>query len=350
MFEVFRRKIIKNILQMGIVMFGTFAILYVLESSAYEIGIPDVLGKTTEITAGTSLAQYKNKKVSCDIQYVLNHVVSFYDRGDPAKEIYTCGYVVLDENMQNPFCVFVPVSKQELMQTKCSQTWIMYVNETKSQAEPIKVEGYVRQLNDENKHYYIEALNEMYGEGYANSIGNVYYIDDENAAKKNVDVHIQLGMFAILVGLSAWIAVVIIQGSYYRKDIKMFAVQNGTSTEGLENEFRLAEQITDTFWISPQYTFFVHYAKVKIIKNTDIVWAFKKAHHGKVITYTIELYTIMKKRYSGIQMGEDVERILQYYERTFPFIVTREDPEKRRLFENDFMGFLQLQYMKYRDI
>ena len=69
-----------------------------------------------EINPGEDLSQYAYQNVRCTFQYVITPVVNFYQTDDPDKVLYTLGYVVVDEKMENPFCVFVPPTKQAQME------------------------------------------------------------------------------------------------------------------------------------------------------------------------------------------------------------------------------------------
>lgn len=351
MFEVFRKKIFCNVAISFIILIGLVVFWGISLRSLFEPGISNIFGKTKEITAGTDLAQYKNTKVSCTIQNVLNYVVNYYGKDDPDKVVYTCGYVALDDNMENPFCVFVPADKRYLMDALLDETWSnMQEESSNNYRKPVQVEGYVREAGDKSRQCYIEALNEIYGEGYANNITTVYFIDDENVTIGETYASYQWIFLLFMGGMVAYVLVLILQGLHYRKGIKSFMAENGINAAVLENEFRLAEEVANCFWISPQYTFFVTTAQVKIINNKEIVWAYRKTHSGKTTTYSVVLCTVNQKRYdSGVQMRDGVEKVLQYYEKNFPFIVIGADREKRRLFKRNFAGFLQLQYIRNRN-
>lgn len=346
MYEILKKRIIRNVLTMALGIFIIVAVVVVICNVDSETSFSVFLKPPVEIKAGTDLAQYHNQKVTCSFRYVLNGVVNFYHRNDSSENIYTCGYVVMDDTMKRTFCVFVPPDEKDTMDEMMQKTWNV-MNGQKEYIPSLQVEGYVRKLSDEKKHFYVEALNWVYGEGYADRIGNVYYIDDENSCRGDQLILTMGTMWLIMLIPTLYACVVILRWLNYRKVMERFLMQNHISEALAEKEFLRADEVGKDFWISPRITVFIGLKGLGVLKNKDIVWAFLKTHHGKTATYSVEVYTIDKKRYSASVTYADGKKILEYYKQKFPYIVIEKDREKNRLFQHDFDSFLQLQYTRY---
>ena len=358
MFWEFRKRIlgyvIVNLIFGGMIVFCL--IVGITNKSFVRYGINKVTTNPKqymEIKAGENLSQYERKKISCKIKYVANHVINFYDRDDPNKEIYTCGYVALDDNMENPFCVFVPPSKREQMEALLNETWKIKQGESMGDSiEPITVQGYVGRANEKIYSNYLESLRELYGGDYALKETTVFYFDDgasTEGGETGDDMAVLLGLFAMLIifGSITYAFVIIVKSSCFFLCIKKFISQNGISRIQLENEFKIAEEVAPNYWISPQYTFSLAGSSVSIIKNKDIVWCYEVNGLRRGLQRYVGVGTIGQERHkSGLLPGSNPNKVFQYYEENFPHIVTGNDAEKKDLFKHNFAEFLKLKYMQ----
>ena len=311
-------------------------------------------GETIEINPGEDLSQYAYKNVRCTFKYVINPVVNFYHTDDPDKVLYTLGYVVVDENMENPFCVYVPPTKQAQMEELMNETWKIKRGESNGVfISTMTVEGIVRNSDSKIYDYYVKALHQLYGDAYAVQEDHVFYIDDESSATGNggkwkiSDFLLVLIVLIPLYFVTVYPILQFVELLFWKKRIYRFIEKYNISKEQLESEFDIAKEVAPNYWISPQYTFYLSGVRVTIIKNKEIVWCYEVNGLRRGLQRYVGLGTIEQKRYrSGLLPGDNTEKVFCYYETNFPHIVIGTDGEKKYLFKHNFTQFLQLKYMK----
>ncbi|MBE5872235.1 MAG: hypothetical protein E7294_13440 [Lachnospiraceae bacterium] len=348
--EILKNKIKRNLLSiwiiLGIVLLVPVGVFYLAD----DIHIVAICLPEKRITAGEDLSKYECRKVSCTFRYVARHVVSLYDQDDPEKVLYTCGYMVLDDQLQNPFCVFLPIDEAERMENMAGKTWSV-MNGGRELISSVEVNGYVWKLSGKNAEYYNEALKAVYGEK-AVPVDEVYYIDDRDAVKgKNEMDSIRFVCYAIIIlllGFLGYLVVISITAFRFPQVIEEFLSQTKMSRLELEKEFLNAKDIDGVIWLTPDLTVYLNNTRIGILKNRDIVWAYiKRVHNGKNTFYELRLFCVDKKMCAKVITGPNRQQILEYYQAYCPHIVIGEDRMKKRLFKQDFNGFLQLQYYRY---
>ena len=315
-----------------------------------DIHIVAVCLPTKKITAGEDLSKYECRKVSCTFRYVAQHVVSFYDEDDPSETLYTCGYIALDDGLQNPFCVFLPIGEAKRMDAMVDKTWNV-MNGGKEQIPSVEVNGYVWKLSSKNVAYYHKALKKIYGES-APLADEVYYIDDQASVKgENEAVSIRIVAFSLcmmLLGFFGYLALVTFRAFQVPGVIEEFLTQNKMSRLELEREFLSAKEIDGVIWLTPDLTIYLNNTCVGIVKNRDIVWAYiQRVHKGKSTFHELRLFSVDQKLCAKVITGLNRQEILEFYKVNCPHIVIGRDRTKKRLFKHDFDGFLQLQYHRY---
>lgn len=326
--KLFRFMLIMCLL-LVLILGDTFVNRMIVEATTYS-------NKIVDIKPGEDLSKYEYKKVRCTIKYVINRVINFYDRDDPNKEVYTCGFVALDDNMENPFCVFVDPSNRSQMEILLEKTWEMKQGKSKVDfAETITIEGYVYETNDKvfdpnNKVYeeYTTALRWIYGEDYKIDEPSVFYIydgsdiQDEDEQSGETGFAFMLLIVAIMFITIAYIIVRCLQILFWKKNIHEFMRQNRISKTQLQEEFKNAEKVISNYWISPQYTFYIRDLEVVVLKNQDIVWCYPINWFGNRNVTSIGLGTIQGAKYrSDVKMRKSTEKVLQYYANNFSHLV-----------------------------
>ena len=205
--------------------------------------------KFVDIKVGENLTQYKYKRVRCTLKYVINHVVNIYEQDDPNKEIYAYGYVALDDNMENPFCVFVHPSNRSQMENLLEKTLKLKQGEAKVDFdETITIEGYVRESDENVYKEYTTALRESYGENYRLDDLFVYYIYDGVDFREDNEQSGESGfVLLLLTGLIMWITVAYIfvrflQVLFWKRNIHEFMKQNGISKDSWKMNLRMPKE------------------------------------------------------------------------------------------------------------
>ena len=302
-----------------------------------------------KITAGENLQKYNRQQVTCEIPYVINHVVDFYrddlyDEGDENIQFYTHGYVGVDENFENPFFFFVPPERKEEVDEMLEKTWkIVYDGAPEEDIGTLEVTGYVRVSKEKHMRFYENALLEVYGDtellhdmGY-----KAYVLDDQNVSfgKDRVFVmYIKLAIFLVIL-LRTISVFCKVMGYQNRRYVKKYLNRYRLNEFEMNQEFIAAKEITDNYWIGRNYTFWISGNIPFIVTNKEIVLVYA-TNSG------FNFYTLDRKRYSIKKSDWEIQHMLDYYEMNFPHVVVGMDEEIHRMIMTDFDAFLELKYRK----
>ena len=354
---IIRNRIIKDLTITWVLWIG---ILIVIFGSMYVMEGFDALRDympAKSITAGENLSKYEGMKVRCSIRYVGNCVVQYYRESDPWQHIYACGYVALDDHLENPFCVFVPVIRKSEMNQLLDKAWASREAGEIQFGDAVELKGTVQKMPIDDKQYFVNAVNAFYGNSKP-LFGDVYYIDDQGCVegRDRSDVAFIVGIFTILfLGFTGYFILCTVRSLRYPQVINDFIMQGKMSKTRLETAFQYAEEINQGFWISPEITVYYVLGSFGVLLNRDLVWAYVKGvYRGRSWHYYLELFDKNQKQCAHILVGNKHEAILNYYEEHCPHMVTGDDKEKRNMFNFAFDRFLRLRYywnigMQYDD-
>jgi len=342
---------------LGIAFVIVVTIIRIISRAGNDISVINALRPPQKIAAGTELNSYNREKVTCTIKYVLSYVMDYQENGIIGKgETKAIAYIATDDTLQKPFLVIVPADKQEKMEELYVNTDFMLNNDERYNPKlAVTLEGYVRYLEDEGKSYYKTCLDAIYGDGYTDTVVNVYYLDDENITYGNMSeiyIRCELG-FAVLFCLVLIGVILSGLGNPASKELKRFIKEKGITKQVLNTEFQNAVKVAEGFYVSQEYTFCTNNIKDVVIENSEIIWAYmvKGNMQMGIVTYGICLFTIDGTGRNLIQSyKQNVEQILAFYQEKFPHIVIGTDAEKERLFKEDFERFLRLQYRAWENI
>ena len=304
-----------------------------------------------EITAGESLKKYNKYRVTCKVPYVINTVVdlydsNLYDENDEHVEIYTHGYVGVDENFENPFFFYVSPERKAEVDRMMEETWkIVYGGEQKRDIGYMEIEGYVRVGKEKHMHYYEGALLDIYGNTEAlQETGNKpYVLDDQNVLFGNgrsfpVFLELFLIFFLIIRGIPVF--------SRYMKNrnngsssVKKYLKKYALDKEELNQEFIGAEEIVYNHWVGRRFTFCLTEKDFIILRNREIVLVYATDN-------SFNCYTSEQRNYSFSRQDEERKYLLNYYEMNFPHVVVGMNEEIHRMIMTDFDAFLELKYRK----
>lgn len=281
MFREFRKRVYRNCFTKLSLVWGVMCCLCVLllgDNLVHNtlMKVFTYSGRPIEINPGDDLSEYAYEKVRCTFKYVINPVTNFYEEDSPENP-YTCGYIVLDDNRENPFCVFVPREKWEQMEALMEETWKIEQGESKGEGmSPVTVEGKVRCSEGEIYDSYLVALHYLYGEEYALDDSEVFYIDDASSVAgtehEESDAILMIGFLflVILYGTIGYTIVRIFDTLFWKRHIRRFMKENNLSEDDLKREFALAKKEATDCWVSPQYTFWVKGVEVKMRSNSGM--------------------------------------------------------------------------------
>jgi len=354
-FKVYRSKEIGGKIFGGLflMVFGCiFFLCYIRYNPIKDISMFSKVQEAKQITAGEDLSKYYRQKVRCTVKYALYNVMTYSEKVLFLEE-ETCawGYIVVDENMVNPFCVMVGGQKASAMEKLCENTgYLLSDNAKYDENMSFSVEGYVKKLNREAKGYYYEALKEIYGAEYIDDTVAVYYIDEDDVTLGMSGVTNNLkGRVSCLIGIIACIVFMIRSIKNTSNEVlTKFIEKKGITKEILNDEFSRAKEVVKGCYISPKYTFFVLDSKSAVVDNDEIVWVYKDLVKQKnVDKYFLRIWTVSKERKTISVYAEDkIDILLKYYQNEFPHIAVGMDNTKAYLFKNDFDAFLALNYTR----
>ncbi|MCR4690261.1 MAG: hypothetical protein K5739_02820 [Lachnospiraceae bacterium] len=356
---VIKRRIIKDVTVLWIALIALAIVVWVpIVYFASADNIFSVLLPAKKITAGEDLSGYEGKKVSCRIHCVGGYVVQYYSNSDPYRSIYACGYMALDDQLKNPFCVFVPTRLEGRMETLLNKTWDRRNGITDANTDEnfyVEVNGVVRKLNSDERQYFVEAVQYFY-ENNKPRYGDVYYIDGGNVMGKHQGdtklLLLELCFIFFYVAMAVILAVYTVKAFQYPKVIEEFLLQSRMSKSQLETAFQSAEEVYKGIWISPEITVFFEIRGFGIVRNRDLVWAYVIMERGYKGSrkYYLELYDKNKNRCGHIGVNHKYQPVLDYYEKYCTHIVIGLDEEKQRLFDFAFDKFLRLRYYWNMDL
>lgn len=302
-----------------------------------------------EIKAGENLQKYNRQQVTCEIPYVVNTVVNFYDsdlydENDEEVEYYTHGYVGLDENLENPFFFFVPPERKEEVDRMLEQTWeIIYDGVPKRDIGTLKVTGYVRISREKHMRFYENALLEVYGntELLQNMGYQAYVLDDQNISfgrDRVFTMYQKLAVFFVVL-LRTIFVFWKIMGYRNRRYIKKYLNKYRLNEYELNQEFAGASEIAYNYWVGKNYTFCLQGNVPLVLMNNEIVLVYAS-------NAFFNFYTLNQARFSIAKEDGEIRRLLTYYELNYPRVVVGINEEIHRLIMTDFDAFLEIKYRK----
>jgi len=356
MYDIFRQRTVKSvhriifILSLGAILGMCMIISYDKYTSPISL-----FTKPVEITAGDSLSNYYKKEVTCEIPYVLGHVVNFYDgdlydEDDEEVEYYTHGYIGLDENLENPFFFFVPPEKNVEVERMMEKTReICFGREPKRDIGTIRVTGYVRMSSEKHLRFYEKALTENYGNTYPLSETGykAYVLDDQNVSFGSAATFpMKCKMFIFFVFLLCGLySMYIVLGWNNYAEMRKYADKYRTNEYQLNQEFLKAKEISHNYWIGENYTFYIIGNVPYVLLNQEIVLVYESPS-ADVAKSSINFHTLNGTRYSVMRDSGEIATLLDYYEKHFPRVVVGIDEQIHRLLLNDFDAFLEIKYRK----
>ncbi|MBE5882572.1 MAG: hypothetical protein E7289_09785 [Lachnospiraceae bacterium] len=311
--------------------------------------------KPTEIKAGTDLSRYYKKQVTCEIPYVLGHVVNFYDgdlydEDDEVVEYYTHGYIGLDENLENPFFFFVPPNKSAEVEKMMEKTREIYFGrDYKRNIGTIRVTGYVRMSAEKHLKFYEKALIKNYGNTtlLSENERDVYVLDDGNVAfgdAATLPMKFKVFVFFVL-SVCGLYSLYVALGWKNRVQIKKYINKYRVDEYQLNQEFLKAKEIAHNYWIGDNYTFYLMGKVPYMILNREIVLVYESPC-ADAARSSINFHTLNGTRYSLMKDAGEIRALLEYYEEKFPRVVIGIDEEIHRLLLTDFDAFLEIKYRK----
>lgn len=306
------------IIAMPLLVIGVF---YSKDKTVFDL----VLNSTVHnIEIGEDLSQYSGKKVKCSTVNVVSQVTGIYHRNDPQKRPYTISYLITDSNYEHPTLIFFPASKKDQLEDMKDKTYNNMNSEGIELIKPLEVVGHVHLLPNELLDYYIRSMNYFYGEGTADHIKSVYYIDDEDVFTKGdnwvtiLAIGITIGIAEVIM-LSIMIAL-IIQSKNLPKVVDNYLLKNGKSMTALDTEFYYAEQIYRNYWVTPDLTVAYDGIHFVVLNNANISSIYIKRIPGKTTSYKLKYYTSELDKCGKIAVNDKTE-IVNYYKQNCPHIL-----------------------------
>ncbi len=350
MYEVFKERTVTTadrIFYMLLVCFVVCLFVWVLTDKYTAPGSLFVSPK--EIKAGENLQRYNRQQVTCEIPYVINTVVNFYDsdlydENDEYVEYYTHGYVGVDENLENPFFFFVPPERKEEVDQMLEQTWeIVYDGAPKRDIGTLRVTGYVRISHEKHMHFYENALTEVYGNtDLLRSMGyKAYVLDDQNVSfgKDRVyTMYLRLTVFLVVL-LRTISTFWKVMGYRNRRYIKKYLNKYRLNEYELNQEFVGASEIAHNYWVGRNYMFCLQGNVPVVFLNNEIVLVY-------ATNASFNFCTLDQTRFSTMKEEFEIRRLLSYYEMNYPRVVVGINEEIHRLLMTDFDAFLEIKYRK----
>ena len=353
MYEVFRKRCEDKtyyewlIIALCLVIFFTYKVI-----TDENIAILGFLFGPVKIEAGEDLAKYDRYRVTCEVPYVFSEQKDFWVTEEDTNILRTYSYVGLDKNLENPFVFHVNLESEDVIAEEMVRKTkrIYYGEDMKKSIGTLRVEGYVRPMDDQYTSYYMEGLNAFYKEER--------YKDDEDfeayAIYKSNNAFWGICEFAMLIKVFFWIASIIfayiplkiILDIYNNTKLKKYMQMNKVDENFLNQDFLSAWEFSDNYWIGDEYTYYVYNKNLSLFLNKDIVWAFTEntKRNGKTC---LVFYTLSRRKHTIYVNTDMVEDILSYYEKKYSrILIGSNNKEMHRLFKENYNVFLDIHYRK----
>jgi|BioPla2DNA2_1021312.scaffolds.fasta_scaffold07454_2 hypothetical protein len=130
------------------------------------------------------------------------------------------------------------------------------------------------------------------------------------------------------------------------KVIKQYVIDYPDITmEDLENDFSKAEAMGKRVWVGQRWTFYMNELSFPdVIEHEKIVWAhFYREHYGKNSNGYIYTYNAKKNLVKIPIASRNAKKALKVYSEKMGILVGY-SKEYRKMYEEDFEGFLSLRY------
>lgn len=316
-----------------------------------EISWKNLVFGTKTIEPGTNLREYKGRKVNCEIHFIKGCVANYYHYYDPAQTIYACGYLALDDELQNPFVIFVTPDRQQELDALVEETEAIINGQIPyHMPKGVTVNGYVRKCSEVDLSLYKQAM-EKFMPDYHFYDADVYKIQSRKAADSGsfditiYDAYVTYGIWGVM-------NIAVVSMLLYNKtdrNLKRFMELHHLTQEQLSIDFKTARKLTSTCYVSQTYTYILFAARLEILRNIDIIWMYKTWMRGSGFSknYFIYFYTIDKKKHILPDSEQKIDEILSYYKQYFKHITYGK--EMKTEYKKGLESFLRLNYYKHKN-
>ncbi len=328
-------------------------LLAVFGSSFYK------LIKGPEALYSLPVNELPNAYVEGDINVMVDIFAEYYEENDDGSEDILKNYYIIPIGEEEYFALEVKQNDFDIANQVYDETYEYLIGERDALTTSMKVTGTVKKMNDDTYDYYMDWF-ETSGfaeEPAAESIESIalpYVLQMDYVG--NFDyfiVYIALGVSGIVLLYAVIILTKGLSGAYI-SPIKKYIKDNENilSIERLESDYENAVPV-ENIRAGEGWTYFFRGSKARIIKNTDIIWAYLEEVTHKTngiktgVTKSLILYTKDKKKHSiSMKSSSGVNSVLDVYSQTQPHIVIGFSEDLKNCFNKDFDTFVRLPYRK----
>jgi len=344
-------KKVRNRLIAGIIL--VVIILAVFGSSFYK------LIKGPEDLFSLPVEKLQNSYTEGDIDVLIDVFAQYYSENDSGTENIIKDYYVVPIGEKEYFALEVKPDDFGIAKKIYDETYEYIIGAKEELTTSMKVTGTISRMNDELYDYYMDwfessgLLADISAENMKDIALPYVLRTDYIGHFEYTFVYVVLAAVCIIFLYAVIILIKGLTGGYLSSVKKYIKSNEGLiNTEKIESDYEHAPQV-ENIRIGEEWFYFFQGAKARIIKNTDIIWAYLEEITHRTngiktgVTKSLIIYTRDKKKHTvAMKSSSNVNTILSAFSNTQPHMVIGFNEDLKKCFQKDFDTFVRLPYMR----
>jgi len=290
--------------------------------------------------------------VKTEMPYTIGYYAEKYTQEEDSYTKNTTHYyyyvpVYTDDTLTTLlYYVGVQVAEKDRQPYEASE----FIGEFENMADPVHIEGTLQPMNPEEKNYYLDALYEAdYSPEDIETYALPYRINKDYLGRTPAHVTYLLSTLAALCLLYGVLVILKFMLGTYRSQLNKFTkTYPDANQDALEFDFQSANTVDNKIWVGRKYTLYFDKQKIRVLKNSDVLWAYyyeytiKRRGSTTVKHYVVTYNKDKKSTRIGASSRFACEKILDTYSKTQPHMVLGYTEELANMFQNNIKDFIAL--------
>jgi hypothetical protein len=305
------------------------------------------------------MEELPNAYVKGDINFIIDVFSQSYLKNDDGTEDITDNYYVIPVGEEEYIGLHVNEDNFEIANKICDETYEYIMGNTTEIPDAWKITGTINKLKGEYLDYYYDWFKESgyLGTPTQEEIDNVavpYVLQVDYIGKYDSSTtNLFLFIFCIILLYAITILIKALTGIYINP-IKKYLKQNEDryTFAQIESDFENGKAI-DNVKVGRIWTFFFKGNKAQIIKNEDLLWAYRENKVQRLYGFklydrkSLVMFTKEKKKYIATMKDiYDIDAVIKILPEVQPHMVTGYSDDLEKCFKKDFNTFINIPYMK----
>lgn len=291
------------------------------------------------------IASYEGDYVSFDVEYIMSDYLWETSKNSKTGVESTTGmgYILYNYDMDLCFGFEIDTSDETKYDQFIEDTW-NYINDQGNAPDSFVIKGTLKPIEGVALQYYNETVDEIFSDDFKNRIFP-YYIDcDTLDGKDSFGVWGLTGVAAIALLFFIFNIMKANSNGYMKYLNKYLAANSNLSLATIEADFNQAEQVGKNIWVGSRWTIYMDGIYVKLIENSQLVWAYYYQRTGRHPESKIITYDINKSCVNINVSSSNADVILHNWSINQPHMMLGYDKDIEKTFRKDFDTFLNYKY------